>query len=538
MTNVGSSPLSITISFINTCLGAGVVASASAFRSQGVLLGGITNILYLIISIIAFNWIIESGDHRRKYSFQALLLDVFPKNRSYGIGMNITVLLYAWFCILTYAVIISSSLPSLLIWVFPSINGKWFVSGHVCLVIIATVVLLPLSLQKTVGALAYASSTAALVAVYMAIYGIYAMFQTNVNDISFLDPETEQGEVYLFKFETFFVGVGLYGFMYAAHVGAFGLYKALRDRSVASFRRIIIVAFSCIGTVLTVIGISYYLLIGDSVRGNFLENLDSSRSGVLLANFLLFSLVTVSFPILALYVRDSIADLFFNDTKMDKVEGEQGVALPEIIQTRIPKSYSRSSFIDAEHVDEFSETDRLTDHTDDDENVSLSDVDIDTDALRRSLDKKREESHTPSILDIDETTIDIQPIPAAAEEEVDHSLDLGKTDGFTYEAALEEYSKPEATGTDRLTSKQRVLVTLGIVYFTVFVALLVPDVLIVFSFSGSLVASIIVFVFPAFVRLYCGLPVTKLTKSMCIFSIVVGCMTAAVGTTQAVQDLF
>ncbi|KAL0241461.1 hypothetical protein GEMRC1_006696 [Eukaryota sp. GEM-RC1] len=518
MSNHGSGPLSITVNLVNTVLGAGLVASASAFKSQGVILGAFTNILYLVISIIAFNWIIECGDHRRKYSFQTLLLDVFPKYKSCGFGINVIVLLFTWFCILSYAILISSFMPNLVTLVVPSIEGKWFVSGQVCLIVIATTVLLPLSLQTTVGPLVYASSAAALVVLYLMIYGVYALVKSNSTSVSFLDPEIEQGEVYLFKFDTFFVGVGLYGFMYAAHVGAFGLYKGLRNRSVASFRVITFVAFSCIGSILTVVGICYYLLIGDAVRGNFLDSLDGCRSGVLLANFLLFSLVTVSFPILALYVRDSLADLFFSTPIMVAVEGEDCEALSNI--------FSRSS-------DEYNEIGRLTNHTDDDEN-NLSNVDIDTDALR-PLDMKMSELRTSPLIDLDETYVDVLPIPAAAEEE-DHSLDLGKTDEFTYEAAL-DYSKPEATGTDRLTSKQRVLVTLGIVYFTVFVALLVPDVLIVFSFSGSLLASIIVFVFPAFVRLYCGLPVTKLTKAMCIFSIVVGCMTAVVGTTQSVQVL-
>ncbi|KAL0216756.1 hypothetical protein P9112_008940 [Eukaryota sp. TZLM1-RC] len=530
----GSSPSVIVVSLLNTCLGAGIVSSAAAFKSQGLLLGFLTNIFYLVLSYYSFIWLIEAGLHRRKLSFQSLCQDVFPTKKWASRGLNMTILLFAWFCILSYSVLISTSVPNLLAWIFgPQVHSYFWGSSEFALFAISLTVLLPLGCCKTVGALSYASSCAIFVVLYLALFGITAFFKTILSDFSVISPNVDPQGVVLFRFSTFFVGLGLYGFAYGAHFSCFGLWKSLKDKSVKLFRKVILVGFLVIGITITIIGVCFYFVIGDAVRGNFLEALDEASVWVFIGNFLIFVLVTVSYPVLLLFVRDSIADQFFKPvyTSHPKIiEATNPIdSVPEIIQTSRVRAISRTSSVSSfqEFDEEFSlsESDRLTDSTDDFDGPRLSDVEVEL-----------HDSKPDTIVDIDDDIL-IKPIPDAAEDQADVAIDVADAFGLNKEEENGEVKNIEVTGSDKLNTRQRISISISIVASTLLIGLLIPDVLIVFGISGSLLASIIVFVFPAAVRLCCGLPVSRRLRTLCIMSLVTGITTALVGTVQAIMDL-
>ncbi|KAL0224899.1 hypothetical protein RCL1_002811 [Eukaryota sp. TZLM3-RCL] len=542
--NVSVKTRTAIFSLVNTCCGAGLLGSASVFKGQGIVLGSICSLLYLILSCITFQWCISAGIERKKLSFASLCEDLFP-SKAFRLAVNGSILLFCYGCILSYGIIISTSLPDLIVWAFPSLDGSWIARPSTTLVLMALLVLFPLTSSKSLRGLSAVSSAAIIVLIYLVIYGFSSVIRSHMYDINFSLDQTPIGDIGLIRFNNFFMVLGILGFMYGCHMSCFAVYQTIDNVTPAIFKRVTLIAFSIIGAASSLIGIFFYLLIGDKLTGNALDNL-APRFGVHVARLLMFVLVTVSYPVLGLYVRDCLADMLIKQSPTRNFELFESshvslplddvTSFPEVFQTTVaaPPALSRISSVHSALNEGL-----------DDEDFELGDV---------TTDIELNQADSGMIMTLDDVSIDLDTLVVPSIEECKEALAAEVNQIDDVAPALNDVinnhvisRKPSVvinccgstnlTGSQKLSTRQRFVWSFLIVASTVVIGLLVPDILVVFGVFGSLNASVIVFVFPALARLKCGLPVNNSLKILIYVSIAVGLMTACVGTTQSIIDI-
>ncbi|KAL0238518.1 hypothetical protein GEMRC1_012991 [Eukaryota sp. GEM-RC1] len=196
---------------------------------------------------------------------------------------------------------------------------RFFVS-----IAIHLLLLLPLSCTKSLESLKYVSSCAILVVfalTFRVMYLFVLMFLQE--DIS----EIFKG-LRLFEFGNFFIGLGIFSFAFAIHVGGLALYHELDNKSVGKMLQISKFSFLFTIILLSTLGISGFIVFGDKLDSNILSNLDPSLWITKLLNLGVSLLVIASYPLLLHCAKESLMSLLFPSLRSTSTSFDQPTANP------------------------------------------------------------------------------------------------------------------------------------------------------------------------------------------------------------------
>jgi len=215
---------------------------------------------------------------------------------------DLSVLLNNGLACLAYCVLIGDFLSKALTGLLP---GVALLHGRGAdLVLVALLLLVPLSLRKDLAFLRY-SSMAGLTAT---LYGFMLLWSDCVAKADFGNPAGPVLQNILPMRADFFSALALFSSAFMAHYNSPKIYADLQENTLSRWATLVGCAFSLAFITFTIFGFSGFALFGFSVEGNVLKNYSNSTRAMLAWLGMAFSVV-FTYPLVFSTFRDSASAL-------------------------------------------------------------------------------------------------------------------------------------------------------------------------------------------------------------------------------------
>lgn len=172
------------------------------------------------------------------------------------------------------------------------------------LVLVATGLLVPLSLLKDLAPLRF-SSIAGLIATF---YGFLLLVSDAATSVDVLDPRGPVLQNFFPVRADFFASLALFSSAFMAHYNSPKFYSDLQDNTIGRFATLVVGAFGLALVAFSMFGFSGFALFGFGVKGNVLTNYGLSTK-VLLAWLGMGFSVVFTYPLVFSTFRDSASAL-------------------------------------------------------------------------------------------------------------------------------------------------------------------------------------------------------------------------------------
>ena len=290
-----------TVNLANTIIGAGLLTLPFAIYVSG----GLLNALALFVLVAAgsacgFLYLIECCEHHGKFTYKEI------GERALGVGwpVELVKMLYTFGTCTAYMVLIGDFVTSLSAEIAPGDSRLLrrlhdvFSSRTSSTILVAATLCFPLSLLRSLNALRFTS----LLAIGCIAYTVLAVAGTFAVEHHFRVADS----VRLTSFSPTILGcLPLMGVSLTGHYNAPRLYYEMRDRSESKFRAVVAGAIATCVVCYSVMALSGYLMFGDRVDGDILNNLSTTGSVAVLARLALLVTIVFSYPLVFNAVRSS-----------------------------------------------------------------------------------------------------------------------------------------------------------------------------------------------------------------------------------------
>lgn len=296
-----------TFNLTNAIVGSGIIGIPFTIKESGIVMG---LFLLFLVSYLAYRslcMLVETAryhpqlKHANVQTYEDLMFLPFGRNGSLFILINKFIFSYG--CMVAYLLILKDTVPVVL-----------GLEEYRELVMVGTAVLvmLPLSLQRDMASLAFASFLSVMADILLIVFlCVYSPVATTVNEAGGF------GEV--FKFNSFnhhfFIGLGIISQAMTCHPQALMINESLEEKTASSWASVAKFSISVACLLCTIFGLVGFLGFLEETQGNVLKNFDdldipqwaSKGSFALLA----IHMVTV-YPMQAFAARHVMAKIFFN----------------------------------------------------------------------------------------------------------------------------------------------------------------------------------------------------------------------------------
>lgn len=290
-----------TVNLANTIIGAGLLTLPFAIYVSG----GLLNALALFVLVAAgsacgFLYLIECCEDHGVFTYKEI------GERALGVGWPVELMkmLYTFGTCTAYMVLIGDFVTSLSAEIAPG-DSRFlrqlhdvFSSRTSSTILVAAALCFPLSLLRSLNALRFTS----LLAIACIAYTVLAVAGTFAVKHHFRVADS----VRLTSFSPTILGcLPLMGVSLTGHYNAPRLYYEMRDRSESKSRAVVAGAIATCVVCYSVMALSGYLMFGDRVDGDILNNLSSTGSVAVLARLALLVTIVFSYPLVFNAVRSS-----------------------------------------------------------------------------------------------------------------------------------------------------------------------------------------------------------------------------------------
>lgn len=291
----------------NAVLGGGVVAFPSAFAATG-WIGGIIACIGFSSAMAATLHVIGSsadlvarldGNNSRSRSYQGIVSALLGRTAARVMAVAMT--LYLFGSCTAYLNIITDQVYNALLARIGSLDGTPLHSRAVVLIIITALVILPLTLLRSIKQLQVPSSIAVFAILYLAADVISEAASADA-----LAPDTSAIRIHT----GIFAAIPIIAFAYNCHLTYPAVYAELPHGNLRSMDKVSIITYSLCSALYIGVGLAGYLLYGPSVYGDVAKNMPDTIAAFIAHGGLAITAV-VSYPLLHYVARLAILDILF-----------------------------------------------------------------------------------------------------------------------------------------------------------------------------------------------------------------------------------
>ncbi|KAL0243141.1 hypothetical protein GEMRC1_005702 [Eukaryota sp. GEM-RC1] len=295
----GSSSFATSINLCNTVVGAGVLTLANAMMNAGAGTGLVLLSFVCILASASFIFLASCCDLTGEYSYKSFGAKAF--GTKYGKYMEAFVFLYTSGTAIGYNVLIGDFLPDITKKVLPSTAPSFLFSRTWLILLIAVIVLLPLTYLPRVKRTP------------IHLWRGSSLYFTD----SFPIPSPDIREpVVWWKFNhDIFLAIPLMSVSYTAHYNVPNLYKELDRPSVKKFTMVVIMGSTFCLLLFASIGTFGYLSFRNLTEGDLLNNYGQHDNLAFAGKVGLAFTIAFSFPLCMFALRRSVENIFFAETK-------------------------------------------------------------------------------------------------------------------------------------------------------------------------------------------------------------------------------
>jgi len=337
---------SSVLTLCNTIFGSGMLTIPYALSTIGLINGIIAIVLFGCTSMFTLYLLIQCAKvvGGRNVSFFSISSRTYPK---LSIVFDLAVGIKCFGVSISYLVIIGELLPKVTLGLFPSISKDSVCLTSLFWITVSMLIVVPLSFQKSLSSLKYASSISLISVSYIAILVAYFFFSGNKpvknidNEIgsksmsSLLSTNITDDiqyplshEISYFKWSLdFFRVLPIFVFAYTCHQNILTVFNEMRittrrrdNRHKTSFGSTIISIIIAISVYLT-IGITGYLTFGNSTKSNIISMYPPSNKLVLIGQLLMAIMVCTCFALQCHPARKSFGNVINYLRTMKKRSG-------------------------------------------------------------------------------------------------------------------------------------------------------------------------------------------------------------------------
>ncbi|RYH09131.1 hypothetical protein EON65_40430 [archaeon] len=285
--NGQSSVWGATFNFVNSIVGAGIIGIPYAIQQCGFILG---MCMLLIVAILIYKSVvllIEAGIKYNKYNLEELSEHLLGSPGYYL--ATFSMFLFAFGGMVAYLVIVGDTLPLVLEYFF---GQSVLTNRSLVTILCATLVILPLCLQRDLSSLSFTSllSIAAdvilIVLILIASYTPSNSAQTS-HEISLKDLLTVDIQL--------FAGLGTMSFAFVCQHNSFLVFKSLQQPTLANWKAVSGLSISFAYALCLSLGCIGYFLYYPEIQGDVLNNLPPCAAATI-ARLLLCASMLCTYP--------------------------------------------------------------------------------------------------------------------------------------------------------------------------------------------------------------------------------------------------
>lgn len=283
------------INLVKTLLGAGMLALPFAFKSQGFLLATFSIFFGFITSLFGVMLLAYSSGFvpAGQSSFFEVAKITYP---SLAVWFDVAIGLKCFGVCISYLVIIGDLMPGVTAYF-------GYETSEMFWLIVAIIIVTPISFQKSLESL----KTASMIALSSVVYLVVLVFVHYVKG----DTLDQRGEISWIKPQStasFISSVPLVVFAFTLAQNVFAAINELDDKSIHNIKNVSTRAIGTAGVIYFVLGALGYLSFGDNVRDNVISMYAPSVSSTL-GRFAIVILVLFSYPLMCHPSRASITNV-------------------------------------------------------------------------------------------------------------------------------------------------------------------------------------------------------------------------------------
>ncbi|KJE97807.1 hypothetical protein CAOG_07901 [Capsaspora owczarzaki ATCC 30864] len=283
---------------VNTVVGGGLVALPYSYHSSGIVVGGILLVLTYILGVYSLYLLVRCSELAVSKTYMGVAREAF--GRPGVIVTQISVVVATFGTMISYLIIIGDMMSPLI--------GRWsggtnadycsLVADRRFSISIALLVLLPLSLPRSIHSLRFTS----VFAVGAISYLLFVVILRSGESISKTDLFVCDGGscVVLAQLsESLFRAIPIITFAFTCQMNIFPIVSELKQPTRKRINLVIGTAMSICLTLYLLVATFGYLTFYDQVRGNILLNYDVNDDFVMVGRLALALVITFSFPLMA-----------------------------------------------------------------------------------------------------------------------------------------------------------------------------------------------------------------------------------------------
>eukprot|EP01032_Pedospumella_encystans_P011482 gene11482-13348_t len=312
-----SSVFGASFNFINSIVGAGIIAIPSAVQQCGLILGVLLLILVAYLVKCSVLMLIDCGLQAGKYDLEELAEHLLGR-RGYYFTL-VFMFLFGYGAQIAYLVVLGDTIPRAAQLLTP---GNFFCSRFNTLLLLGTLFVLPLSSVRKLSTLAWASmiSVAGVVVVILIVLIACATLSSNHQDQHF---ETSDIDVVN---DSLFAGVGTMAFAFVCQHNSFMVFRSLAQPTAKEWRKVADLSLGFAWFVCTAFGLIGFFTFFPFVQGDLLNNFPVNSVAIACARLFLAFTMILTYPMECYVTRHCVLSII---TKIyDDRRAAQGITDP------------------------------------------------------------------------------------------------------------------------------------------------------------------------------------------------------------------
>eukprot|EP01029_Cantina_marsupialis_P013039 TRINITY_DN2892_c0_g1_i1.p1 TRINITY_DN2892_c0_g1~~TRINITY_DN2892_c0_g1_i1.p1 ORF type:complete len:483 (-),score=135.36 TRINITY_DN2892_c0_g1_i1:397-1845(-) len=298
---------------VNNAIGAGVLAIPVGFRDSGYIAGGILLAVIAYLSCHTMSLYCKMSVEMGTTSLKELIKKAFGIRAAQVADLSI--MIFALGATTAYVIVTGDLLPELV----EKIGIDNFLSERgVCMAMMTMVLMLPLSLLKTMKALAWTSFMAVVVVCYVAMVVLIEFIKKADSEEGLSDSADTV------NFNTLIKAIPMILFAYFIQGHIIKIFQELKNRTVKRANIVINCGVTIVAVVYVFIGCLGYLTFGADTEDNILTNYSVDKTHVAFAQLGVVFIVCVSFPIWMFACRLTLENLIYGDKSTEAMQQKPG----------------------------------------------------------------------------------------------------------------------------------------------------------------------------------------------------------------------
>ncbi|KAL0223987.1 hypothetical protein P9112_003377 [Eukaryota sp. TZLM1-RC] len=304
----GASVFSTSVNLANSVIGAGVLCLGYTMHQAGAGLAFCLMICVCLLAVVSFIMLSVCCEQTGTFSYRGIAKKVFG-HRS-AIVVEFSVFLYTASLAIGYVVLLGHFLPSITKTLLPASAPSILTNRNILVIIMAVVILYPLTLLPKLDALKYTSAMAIACVLFFTCCMVYRLATK-----SYPMPDPKGPFIWWNFSPKALLAIPLIAVSFTAHYSVPVLYQELDKRSPKRFAVSVIATSSICLVLYSIVAFTGYFSFTDSILSDVIENYAHNDILAIISRFGLSITLAFSFPIVCFSMRCSFEALFLEDPK-------------------------------------------------------------------------------------------------------------------------------------------------------------------------------------------------------------------------------